>query len=116
MPTPNRPLAQNKYPEQYMQNTSFDEDFGVLTFEPLGYDGQNLQRTLADNLRTKIAVDGTDTYVGLAAPKDSEGNVITLADALWQAMKVDVDGNITWADGDANFDNVATDLTLLTYL
>jgi len=34
---PNRPPSQNKYPEQYMQNTSFDEDFGVNAVEALVY-------------------------------------------------------------------------------
>lgn len=38
MATPNRPLSQNKYTEQNMGNTSFDEDFGVNAVEPLAYD------------------------------------------------------------------------------
>ena len=60
MATPNRDPSQNKYPEQYMMNTSFDEDFGVNTVEHLGYDGVNLQRMAADALATKITVDGLD--------------------------------------------------------
>lgn len=39
--TPNRPLSQNKYPLQYMGNTSFDEDFGVNAVEVLGFDPTN---------------------------------------------------------------------------
>ena len=37
--------------------------------------------------------------------------------ALWRVKKVDSTSGIiiTWADGNANFDNVATDLTTLTY-
>lgn len=37
--------------------------------------------------------------------------------ALWRAKKVDSTSGIiiTWADGNANFDNSATDLTTLTY-
>jgi len=37
--------------------------------------------------------------------------------AAWQARKIDTSSGvvITWADGDANFDNVATDLTSLSY-
>lgn len=111
MPTPNRPLSQNKYTEQNMQNTSFDEDFGVNTVESLGYDGQNLQRTLAEAMATKITVSGTVTYVAKSAPGTDQ------ASALWQVKKIDETSGtvITWADGNSNFDNVATDLTALTY-
>ena len=39
------------------------------------------------------------------------------ASPLWQAFKIDETAGliITWADSNALFDNVATDLTLLTY-
>lgn len=39
------------------------------------------------------------------------------SDAVWRAKKIDETSGIiiTWADGDTNFDNVATDLTALTY-
>lgn len=36
----------------------------------------------------------------------------------WQVKKIEASGAnrvITWADGNAEFDNVATDLTALTY-
>jgi hypothetical protein len=111
MATPNRPLSQNKYPEQYMQNTSFDEDFGVGTTEPLGYDGSALQRTIADSMAVKTTTSGSVTYIALASPGTAQ------ATAKWQVRKVDTTSGvvITWCDGDANFDNVATDLTLLSY-
>lgn len=50
MATPNRPASQNKYSEQYMQNSSFDEDFGENTVEVMGYDSINnvLRRLLLD--------------------------------------------------------------------
>ena len=40
------------------------------------------------------------------------------SEALWQAKKVVTgdDIKITWADGDDNFDNIATDLTSLSYI
>lgn len=38
MPAPNRPASQSKYTEQYMQNASFDEDFGVLSSVILTHD------------------------------------------------------------------------------
>jgi len=111
MATPNRPASQNKYPEQYMQNTSFDEDFGVNAVETLGFDGVSLQRSQADNLAVKVTVSGAVTYVGMAAPGTAQSS------ATWQAMKIDETTGtvITWADGNSSFDNIATDLTALTY-
>lgn len=111
MPTPNRPLSQNKYTEQNMGNTSFDEDFGVNAVETLGFDGQNLQRTNADGLAVKVTESGTTTYVALAAPGTTQ------ATAKWQCKKIDESSGtvITFADGNSNFDNAASDLTALTY-
>ena len=109
MATPNRPLSQNKYPEQYMQNTSFDEDFGVNTVEILGFDGTNLQRALANNLALKVTESGGNTYIAKAAPGTDQ------ASAAWLAYKYDSSATKTFADGNANFDNVATDLTALSY-
>lgn len=59
----------------------------------------------------KITIVGTITYVGKAAVGTSQGS------ASWQCQKIDETTGtvITWADGNANFDNVATDLTSLTY-
>jgi hypothetical protein len=56
----------------------------------------------------KITTSGSDTYVGLAVPGTSQ------ASALWQAFKYS-GGVLTYADRDTNFDNVATDLTALSY-
>lgn len=108
MPTPNRPKAQNKYSEQNIANTSFDEDFGVQTFEPLGFDGSSLQRSIADSMAVKITTSGSDTYVGLAAPGTLQSS------SLWQAFKYS-SGVLTYAGGSASFNNVATDLTALSY-
>ena len=62
---------------------------------------------------TKITVSGSYTYIGIAAPGTAQ------ATAKWQCKRIDesVSGTtiITWADGSANFDQVATDLTALTY-
>lgn len=111
MATPNRDLSQNKYPEQYMMNTSFDEDFGVNAVETLGFDGVALQRSVADSMAVKIETDTDVKYIGLAAPGTAQ------ATAKWQAFKVDTSSGtvITFADGDASFDNVATDLSALSY-
>lgn len=111
MATPNRPASQNKYTEQNMGNTSFDEDFGVNAVEILGHDGVELQRLNADNLALKVTVVGSVTYLATAAPGTAQ------ATAKWQARKIDTSSGviITWADGNSDFDNVASDLTALTY-
>lgn len=113
MPVPNRDPSQNKYPEQYMQNTSYDEDFGVNTVEGLSFDGAALTRLLSDFLAKKITVSGDYTYIGMAPPGTAQGS------SAWAAFRIDssVAGTtvFTWADGNASFDNVATDLTALSY-
>ena len=59
----------------------------------------------------KITISGNITYVGKAAVGTAQGT------AAWQCQKIDESSGtvITWADGNSNFDNVATDLTALTY-
>jgi hypothetical protein len=61
----------------------------------------------------KLTVSGSYTYVGKAVVGSAQ------ASAAWQAFRIDesVTDNlvITWADGDSSFDNVATDLTSLSY-
>lgn len=64
------------------------------------------------NVAKKITSDGDDTYIAIAAIGSAQ------ASAVWQAFKISVSGDdtvFTWADGDENFDNVATDLTALSY-
>ena len=60
---------------------------------------------------TKITTSGLITYVATAAPGTAQSS------AAWQVKKIDETSGmvITWADGDANFDNVATDLAALSY-
>jgi hypothetical protein len=59
----------------------------------------------------KVTEVGAVTYLGKAAPGSAE------ASAVWQAKKIDASSGtkITFADSNANFDNIATDLTTLTY-
>lgn len=62
-----------------------------------------------------IVVDeasATITYVGKALPGTSS------ASSLWQIQKIDTTGDltITWADGNADFDNVWDDRIGLSYL
>lgn len=53
--------------------------------------------------------DATYDYYAFALPGTA------LASAAWQAKRVESDGTTKWADGNANFDNVATNLSGLSY-
>jgi hypothetical protein len=68
---------------------------------------------VGSDMAQKVTVVDTITYIGIAAPGTAQ-NV-----AKWQCKKIDtsVAGTtvITWADGNASFDNIVTDLTALTY-
>jgi len=59
----------------------------------------------------KITESGSYTYVAYAIPGSAESS------AVWRAMRLDESSGlrITYADGDNEFDNVATDLTALSY-
>lgn len=102
--------SQNEYPVQYMENASYDKDFNILTREVMGYDGQNLQRMNADNQQIYHVNSGGYDYFCFAAPGTP------LASAKWRVFRLDGDTNLLYADGNANFDNVATDPTLLNYV
>lgn len=101
-----------KHSEQNVLNQSFDNEYQTLVVEGLGYDGSNLQRLNADNLATKVTVVGLVTYIAIAKPGTLQ------SESKWQVQKIDKTTGtvITWADGNANFDNLATDLTSLEYL
>lgn len=99
--------------EQTILEKVYDAVFKALAVQSYGYDGQNIQRITADALARKITVSGSYTYIGIAAPGTAQST------DKWQCCKIDesVAGTtvFTWADGNAEFDNVATDLTALTY-
>jgi hypothetical protein len=71
--------------------------------------GQGFKFSKEADMADKIQTSGTDTYVAFSIPGTAQ------ATALWQALKIDTSGTVTWADGNSNFDNVATDLTILAY-
>ena len=69
--------------------------------------------TTKSNFAQKITVSGSNTYVAQAVIGSSQ------ASAVWQVKCVNVTGGdtvITWANGDDKYDNVATDLTALSYI
>lgn len=99
--------------EQEVLNSSFDETLGVLVAQGLEYDPSGTaKRKVTDNLATKVTISGSDIYIGEASTGTAESS------ASWRAQKITVSSGaavITWADGNDSFDNIATDLTALTY-
>ena len=96
--------------EQYIQNLSFDEEFGIAAIELMEFDGTSLKRKLSDLIQTKIVSSGGYTYI-CKAPVGT-----ALANAKWQIARIEEStGSKMWCDADTDFDNVATDPTSLTY-
>lgn len=105
-------LSRNKRSSQAIDNFSFDEEYLVSTVLPLELDpAGTLKRKVTGDLAVKVTTSGTTTYVAVAPTGSAQSS------AVWQAKKIDESSGtvITWADGNANFDNVATDLTALSY-
>jgi len=89
-----------------------DKTFGVKRVKSFESDGTNLITPTSKLVAKKITVSGDNTYIAIAPIGTAQ------ATAGWQAKKIAVSGGttvITWADGNANFDNIATDLTSLNY-
>lgn len=68
-------------------------------------------RPISSEYSIKITEVGSVTYVA----KAKSGSIYS--NSVWQCKKIDETTGIvvTWADGNDNFDNVATDLTALDY-
>ena len=86
---------------------------GVInaTGSPINPATEETMQSIAGKVATKVTVSGTVTYVASAEPGSAQSS------AVWSAQKIDESSGVvvTWADGDTNYDNVATDLTTLTY-
>lgn len=67
------------------------------------------QNTLDSACATKVVSSGGYTYLAEAAP----GTALTTA--AWRCQRIDSTGTTTWADGNGNFDNVASDIASLSY-
>jgi ABC-type Zn uptake system ZnuABC Zn-binding protein ZnuA len=65
-----------------------------------------------DGHATKVTVVGAVTYSAKAPAGTLQ------SEAKWQVKKIDETTGIviTWADGNTNFDNIATNLSALSYL
>ncbi len=108
----NKQSLDTEFSEQTILNRSYDRGTSALGTESLGYDGtQNLQREVSKMVATKIQTAGNITYVAKAPVGTPQSS------ASWQAKAIDTTSGvvITWADSNSNFDNVATDLSTLTY-
>ena len=72
----------------------------------------NLQVNGADYYAQKVTASGSTSYIAIASPGSAQSS------AVWQVKRVSTSGSDTitqWANGNANFTNVATDLTVLSY-
>lgn len=98
------------YSLEHILNQSFDRLTQTLIHQIVGFDGTtNLQRQVADNTQIYAVETGGYNYFCFAAVGTAQ------ATAKWMVFRVDSVGNKIYADGDAEFDNVATDPTILTY-
>lgn len=100
---------QTKFSTQNILNNSYNTDFDLLEFLLTGFDGQNAVKLEADDLQTKIVESGGYTYVCKAAVGTAESS------QAWKIFRIDSSGSKMYADGDSEFDNVATDPTALSY-
>lgn len=89
------PDVDTKLREQAILNRSFNEETNSLKIDAIPQ-------------AIKITTSGSDTYIGLAPPGTLQSS------ASWQAFKYS-NGIITYANGTSEFNNIATDLTALSY-
>lgn len=100
---------QTEYSEQNILNNSYDKVYKLLLFAMMGFDGSGMRVQEANDVQTKIVDSGGYTYICKAPVGTAE------ATAGWKIYRIDTNGSKVYADGDSNFDNVATDPTSLTY-
>lgn len=112
-----------KRTSQYIDNTSFDETTAVRGVAIYGTnDGTNVYRMaigpngemLLSKFDFKTEVDSassTVTYIGYASPGSAKSS------AIWKVKKIDTSSGveITYADGNGNFDNVWDNRASLSY-
>jgi len=97
---------------QHLDNRSFNTQFQI--YENLIYesDGATLRAATSPLCAMKITEVGDTVYIAKAPIGTAQ------ATAGWQVKRIDTIGantTFTWADGNADYDNVATDLTALIY-
>lgn len=96
---------------------SRDDDFNVVAFENLDYNpagdsaSASVERRVTGELSLRSAVDSSDssiTYIGEARVGEATSN------GVWRVQKI-TSSSITWADGNANFDNIWDNRESLSY-
>ena len=95
--------------EQTLLKRSIDDEFEILAVELLGYDGNSLVRQAADEQQIKSVQSGDYYYFCFAPVGTAE------ATAAWKCFRVDSIGKKVYADGNADYDNAASDPSALTY-
>lgn len=97
---------------QQLMNQSYDPEFDIHKVAGVEFNGTEFVKPISNVLSTKITTVGDVTYIGKAAPGTSQSAT------AWQCKKIDgsTPGTIiiTWA-GNGAFNQIATDLTALTY-
>ena len=95
---------------QAILNSACDPVTGQLVVGTGVWDGTSWVASSTD-YAVKVTEVGAVTYLGKAAPGSAE------ASAVWQCKKIDstTGVKITYADGDASFNNVATNMASLSY-
>ncbi len=100
-----------EYTLEHIANKSFDKTTQMNVVQVLGFDGTtNLQRQLADNLQIYATNSGGYDYFCFAPIGTAQ------ATAGWMIFRIDSAGNKVYADADAEFDNIATDPTILNFV
>ena len=107
----NNQIGITKYTSQNIDNLSFDDTYKVKVVLPLELNpAGTVDIKVTGNLALKYVVSGTIVYVGEAAIGSATSA------ALWRVFKFDSStGQITWADGNASFDNVYDNYASLSY-
>jgi len=114
-------MSANKNPHartsQEMDNLSFDDTYNQNTQLMLGEDGATLRKVAVNTdgtlktpeLTLRAYNDGTYDYIAEAQPASATSA------AVWRIIRVDSSGNIIYADGDTNFDNIADNYSSISY-
>lgn len=101
------PSGANNSTIEYAENAEISGVSGKKIFN-VDSTGNLIDETMA----SMIIVSDPYTYIAYAAAGSSQ------SDSVWRVKRIESSGQnkiITWADGDAKFDNSATDLTSLSY-
>lgn len=95
----------------HTETLSTDQSTKINVNIPLGYDGNGYSKNTSKCLATIMVESGDILYFAYAAPGTATST------AKWRAKKMDFTTGmvVTWADGNQEFDNVATSLASLSY-